>query len=153
MSAVPISDAAFATKKDIAIVFSLYKSRLDSYDLSLDSLRNESGHNAAIKALKHQKDNFLELSLLQYLAEHSFLPSAGIPTGLVQCILGYDKTDDDPTMHLSQAISSYAPGNQVVKNEWIYEPSGILLKTKYDDSSARYVLQTPVRDKIAISCM
>lgn len=145
LSAVPISDAAFATKKDIAIVFSLYKSRLDSYDLSLDSLRNESGHNAAIKALKHQKDNFLELSLLQYLAEHSFLPSAGIPTGLVQCILGYDKTDDDPTMHLSQAISSYAPGNQVVKNEWIYEPSGILLKTKYDDSSARYVLQNCIR--------
>ncbi len=139
--AIPISDAAYVTKKDIAIVFGLYKSRLDSYNQSLGSLRDEGGNNSAISALEHQKENFLKLSLLQYLAEHSFLPSAGIPTGLVQCVLGHDKSDNYPTMHLSQAISSYAPGNQVVKNEWIYEPNGILLKTKYDDNSARYVLQ------------
>ncbi len=48
---------------------------------------------------------------------------------------------NSPTMHLSQAISAYAPGKQVVKNEWIYQPAGILMKTKYDDNTTRYVLQ------------
>ena len=48
---------------------------------------------------------------------------------------------NSPTLHISQAISSYAPGNPVVKNEWVYEPSGIRLKTKYDDSTSRYIIQ------------
>lgn len=81
--------------------------------------------------------------MLSYLAENSFLPSAGIPIGLVECLLGgKEKVDgSSPTLHISQAISSYAPGNPVVKNEWVYEPSGIRLKTKYDDSTSRYIIQ------------
>lgn len=80
---------------------------------------------------------------MSYLAENSFLPSAGIPIGLVECLLGgKEKVDgSSPTLHISQAISSYAPGNPVVKNEWVYEPSGIRLKTKYDDSTSRYIIQ------------
>ncbi len=71
------------------------------------------------------------------------MPSAGIPIGLVECLLGgKEKVDgSSPTLHISQAISSYAPGNPVVKNEWVYEPSGIRLKTKYDDSTSRYIIQ------------
>lgn len=69
--------------------------------------------------------------MLSYLAENSFLPSAGLPLGLVECLLGgKEKVDgNSPTLHISQAISSYAPGNPVVKNEWVYETNGIRLKT------------------------
>ncbi len=137
----PIGDAVFATKKDIAQVYSVYKNRLDSINKSIEALRNEDGGNAAIKALEHQKDNYLKISLLTFLAENSFLPSAGIPTGLVECMLTLSGDNNYPTMHLSQAIAAYAPGSQVVKNEWIYEPAGIVLKTKYDDNTSRYVLQ------------
>ena len=56
-------------------------------------------------------------------------------------MLGINASENYPTMHLSQAIAAYAPGNQVVKNEWIYEPAGIVLKTKYDDNTSRYILQ------------
>ncbi|EKC69049.1 hypothetical protein LEA_08491, partial [human gut metagenome] len=49
--------------------------------------------------------------MLSYLAENSFLPSAGLPLGLVECLLGgKEKVDgNSPTLHISQAISSYAP--------------------------------------------
>ena len=136
-----IGDAVYATKKEIATVYGIYKNRVDSLNQSLDTLRNEDGTGTAIRALEHQKDNFLKTALLTYLAENSFLPSAGIPTGLVQCMLGINGNDNYPTMHLSQAIAAYAPGNKIVKNEWIYEPAGILLKTKYDDTTSRYILQ------------
>ena len=136
-----IGDAVYTTKRDIASVYNTFKVRIDSLNQSLEALRNEDGSRLAIRALEHQKDNFLKTALLTYLAENSFLPSAGIPTGLVECMLGINASENYPTMHLSQAIAAYAPGNQIVKNEWIYEPAGIVLKTKYDDNTSRYILQ------------
>lgn len=138
---VAIEDAAYTTKKDIIGLNDTFDIHINSLNKSLESLRNEDGGGSASKAIEYQKRNFLEKSLLVYLAENSFLPSAGIPTGLVECMLNPKDDTNYPTMHLSQAISAYAPGNQVVKNEWIYEPSGIRLKTKYDDNTSRYILQ------------
>ena len=138
---ITLSDAVFVTKKDIASVHETFEAHIDSLDKSIKAIEDEDGSNTALKSIQHQKDNFLKTSLLSYLAENSFLPSAGIPTGLVQCMLGKGDDANNPTMHLSQAISSYAPGKQVVKNEWIYEPKGILMKTMYDDNTARYILQ------------
>lgn len=141
LTSTAIGDAVYATKKDIASVYNTFKVRIDALNQSLEALRIEDGSGLAIRALEHQKDNFLKTALLTYLAENSFLPSAGIPTGLVECMLGLNASENYPTMHLSQAIAAYAPGNQVVKNEWIYEPAGIVLKTKYDDNTSRYILQ------------
>lgn len=141
LNSVPLSEAVFSTKKSIASVHDQYKAHLDSLDKSIADAREESGGASALKTLEHRRGDFLKKSLLAFLAENSFLPSAGIPTGLVQCILGNDNDENDPTMHLSQAISAYAPGKQIVKNEWIYEPAGIRLKTAYDDNTSRYILQ------------
>ena len=141
LGSTSIGDAVFATKKDIIQVYNVYRTRLDSINQSIETLKNEDGGNAAVKALEHQRDNFFKIALLTFLAENSFLPSAGIPTGLVECMLTLSGDNNYPTMHLSQAIAAYAPGNQVVKNEWIYEPAGIVLKTKYDDNTSRYILQ------------
>lgn len=144
---IAIEDAVYVTKKDIIGVKGTFDVHINSLIKSLESLRNEDGGGSATKAIEYQKENFLEKSLLTYLAENSFLPSAGIPTGLVECMLkpeekfNNNKTPNYPTMHLSQAISAYAPGSQVVKNEWIYEPVGIRLKTKYDNNTSRYILQ------------
>ena len=138
---IPLSDAVFSTKKDMSIVRELYQARIDSLDKTIKLLEEEDGNGAALRSVSHQKDIFLSTSLLTYMAEHSFLPSAGIPTGLVQCILGRSNEGNYPTMHLSQAISAYAPGKQIIKNEWLYKPAGILMKTKYDDNTTRYVLQ------------
>jgi superfamily II DNA or RNA helicase len=136
-----LSDVATATKKDIVNVHNTFTTHLENLEKSINSAAEQDGGGAAVKAIERQKKVFIEKSLLSYLAENSFLPSAGIPTGLVECMLGTKGDNNDPTLHLSQAISSYAPGSHVVKNEWIYEPSGIVMKTKYDDSTARYILQ------------
>lgn len=138
---VSIGDAVYATKKDIATVKDIFSVHIESLNKSLQALRDEDGSGSTTRAIEHQKKNFLKTSLLSYLAENAFLPSAGIPTGLVECMLGLKDDSNYPTMHLSQAISAYAPGSQVVKNEWIYEPTGIRLKTKYDDNTSRYILQ------------
>lgn len=139
-----ISDAVFTTKSDIISVYLIYSSRIDSLDKAIDTARASGGNSTAIKAIERQKDNFLKTSLLTYLAENSFLPSAGIPTGLVECTLDLKRDGNFSTLHLSQAISSYAPGNKIVKNEWIYEPSGIRMKTRYDDNTSRYIIQNCV---------
>ena len=141
LESISIGDAVYSTKKDITNVKNIFGVHLESLNKSLETLREENGSGTATRAINHQKDNFLKTSLLSYLAENAFLPSAGIPTGLVECVLGFKDDSNYPTMHLSQAISAYAPGNQVVKNEWIYEPTGIRLKTKYDDNTSRYILQ------------
>ena len=141
INGLSLSDVAYATKKDIITVFTTFKNHLDNLEKSIDSARDQDGGGAAVRAIERQKKNFIEKSLLSYLAENSFLPSAGIPTGLVECTLGTKDDNNNPTLHLSQAISSYAPGSHIVKNEWIYEPAGILIKTKYDDNTSRYILQ------------
>ncbi len=138
---IPLSEAVFSTKKSIASVHDVYKAHLDSLDKSIADVGEKHGGTPALRNLERQRGNFLKTSLLTYLAENSFLPSAGIPTGLVQCLLGNENDQNAPTMHLSQAISAYAPGKQIVKNEWIYEPAGIRLKTMYDDNTSRYILQ------------
>lgn len=138
---VSLDDAAYSTKRDIATTKDGFDAHLGSLDNTLEYLRNSGSSGNAIKAIEIQKDNFLKASLLTYLAETSFLPSAGIPTGLVQCILGLENGTDYPTLHLSQAISSYAPGCKIIKNEWVYEPTGIRLKSKYDNNTSRYILQ------------
>ncbi len=138
---IPLSDAVFTTKKDISSVYNLFQARMNSLEKAIKTIDCEDGRHNALKSIQYQMKNFLSTSLLVYMAENSFLPSAGIPTGLVQCILGRSNELNYPTMHLSQAISAYAPGKQVVKNEWIYEPAGILMKTMYDDNTSRYILQ------------
>lgn len=140
METVPISDAAHVSIKDITGVHDFYKGRLDALQQVIDSAMQNSGGGSVTRAATRQKDNFQQkTNLLSFLAENNFLPSAGIPTGLVECTL--ESRGSAPSMHLSQAISSYAPGTQVVKNEWVYEPAGIKLKTRYDENTTRYLLQ------------
>lgn len=138
---IPLGDAIFTTKKDIIAVHEIFQTRMNNLNKSIKTIEEENGNGAALRSIQHQIDNFLKTSLLTYLAENSFLPSAGIPTGLVECLLNTRNEASYPTMHLSQAISAYAPGKQVVKNEWVYEPAGILMKNMYDDSTVRYVIQ------------
>ncbi|MFC2455863.1 MAG: DUF1998 domain-containing protein, partial [Segatella salivae] len=138
---ISLVDSAFATKNDIVRVYDLFQAHMDSINKSIKAIEEEGGSSVALRSIQRQMDNFLKTSLLTYLAENSFLPSAGIPTGLVECMLSNGKETNYPTMHLSQAISAYAPGKQVVKNEWVYEPAGILMKNMYDDNTVRYIIQ------------
>lgn len=139
MQHMAIESAALHSKSEIGRVQSIYSKRLEALNKVIEDAQDVSSKMSARSFIERQRDNFLRQNLLSYLAEQNFLPSAGIPTGLVECTL--DNDDKSPSMHLSQAISAYAPGTQVIKNEWCYEPAGIKLKTKYDANATRYALQ------------
>jgi len=129
-------------------VYAIYDNRLSALNASREAAEN--GTPSARTAIEGRIKNFKNTFLLGFLAEQNFLPSAGIPTGLVEfnnaCSENAVKrnggrTKKMPTQHLCQAISMYAPGKQVVINEWCYQSSGIAMKSRYDDAK-RYIIQS-----------
>lgn len=140
LSGQSLADSIAICKNQIYEVSCIYKNRKDAINVSLASSQNAA--RAIQRAIENRKNKFLNTSLLGYLAEQNFLPSAGIPTGLVefnnecQALRAREPRRQLklPTQHLSQAISMYAPGKQVVINEWCYESSGISMKTKFDET-------------------
>ena len=99
------------------------------------------------KAIKIRLNQLRRKNLLTYLAEENFLPSAALPTGLVECFLKQDSENNSSnnnhsvTRHRSRAIREFAPGTQVVRNEWVYTPEGILFKNKFQQEGEGYLLQ------------
>lgn len=134
--------------RQIESVHTVYSDRLSALDSSWEAAK-DSGVSVR-KAVEDRKNKFLKTSLLGYLAEHNFLPSAGIPTGLVEFNNANKKTEAEkkfnknrkmPTQHLSQAISMYAPGKQVVINNWCFESKGISMKSKFEEAK-RNIIQS-----------
>ncbi len=116
-----------------------YAERCEALDASRIDAQNV-GNRSAIRAIENRIKTFKNNFELGYLAENNFLPSAGIPTGLVEFNNVNKENGKDvayrklPTQHLSRAITMYAPGKQVVINEWCYQSSGVALKSKFDEA-------------------
>lgn len=139
-----ISDAAEATKASLEQLKEAYTKQIEA----LTGIKGKANRSMRQKALEYQIKNLKEKNLLAYLAEQNFLPSAGLPTGLVECQLGEQKSKENSyrpisvTRHLSRSILEFAPGTQLVCNEWVYEPEGIMMKTKYEQAANLYVVCT-----------
>lgn len=134
--------------RQIESVNAIYNERLSALDSSWEAAKDCGA--SVRKAVEDRKNKFLKTSLLGYLAEQNFLPSAGIPTGLVEfnnankkteVELKFNKNRKMPTQHLSQAISMYAPGKQVVINNWCFESKGISMKSKFEEAK-RNIIQS-----------
>ena len=132
-------------EKEIKNIFESYNNK----KTVLDDAWKSASDSSTRKAIEEKQNKLKNTSLLPYLAELNFLPSAGIPTGLVEfnnaCKDSINKKLHNknklPTQHLSRAISMYAPGTPVVINNWCYESKGIAMKTKFD-ASKRGILQS-----------
>lgn len=139
-----ISDAAEATKASLEQLKEAYTEQIEA----LIGVKGNANRSMRQKALEYQIKNLKEKNLLAYLAEQNFLPSAGLPTGLVECQLGEQKSKENSyrpisvTRHLSRSILEFAPGTQLVCNEWVYEPEGIVMKTKYEQAADLYAVCT-----------
>lgn len=139
-----ISDAAEATKASLEQLKGAYADQIEA----LIGVKGNANRSNRQKALEYQIKNLKEKNLLAYLAEQNFLPSAGLPTGLVECQLGEQKSKENAyrpisvTRHLSRSILEFAPGTQLVCNEWVYEPEGIVMKTKYEQAADLYAVCT-----------
>lgn len=141
MSATDFGDAAYLCKKTILFIKEIYDQRVNALDKIIEDTEEASLRQRI--AVENRKKVFVQTSLMSWLAENNFLPSAGIPTGLVEFIPDLERLQKDnakmPTMHLSQAISAYAPGNKIVINEWCYQPSGITMKTRFDGTKKNVI--------------
>jgi hypothetical protein len=117
---------------------------------------NYNQTSPAIIAIEAQLRHIKRQNILGFFAEHNFIPSAGIPTGIVEFDtynvvdyrnrnnnnnnadeaneyhFGYQKVK--PSLLLTQAISEYAPGNQIVLNETCYVSRGIVFNSQWNDA-------------------
>ena len=136
MKNISLEDATYSCVEDMEDVHKIYTNRLDAIKASMK--RAEEVRGKVLEAVKRRMGSFLNSPLLTYLAENNFIPSAGIPTGLVEFIPNITEKAGSqrkmPTQHLSQAIANYAPGHQIILNEWCYEAQGIVMKSKFDES-------------------
>ncbi|WP_443601377.1 helicase-related protein, partial [Alistipes putredinis] len=76
LAQITLADAAQVVKKDIVAVYNVFDAHKGALAKAIESLKNESGTTNAIKAIEKQEENLLKTSMLSYLAENSFLPSA-----------------------------------------------------------------------------
>ena len=102
---------------------SLIKNQLDGFELKLGELEVEFGSNSpAYKAVNYRKRQFLDKFVLGFLAEKSFLPNAGLPTGIVEFEkttindLGKNKNKhaSNPSYTIERALTEFAPGNNIL---------------------------------------
>ena len=139
-----ISDAAEATKASLEQLKEAYTKQIEA----LTGIKGKANRSMRQKALEYQIKNLKEKNLLAYLAEQNFLPSAGLPTGLVECQLGEQQLEKNQyrsisvTRHLSRSILEFSPGTELVRNEWVYEPEGIVMKTTFQKAADLYAVCT-----------
>jgi hypothetical protein len=132
-----IDEAASASLEMIQNVYNIIQHRKENLEKQKEGLTLAN----QLRAIDYQLKNFIEKNLIQYLAEQEFFPSGGIPVGVVEFYIGREQyswdanTERQTKKPLSRplhiALSEYAPGKQVVVNEWGYVSAGIESKTLF----------------------
>lgn len=156
-SSVPFENSVESSLFILEDIYGRLTDRKDLLDASEAELRTNRLYNdnsPAVKAISFQRRQLLGQNLIGYLAEHDFIPSAGIPTGIVdfqkktffEDAFNNDPNENsyfksNPSLQITRALSEYAPGNQVVLNEKCYESSGILMQSVWNDAR-RAILQS-----------
>lgn len=115
----------------------------ERYNALKEQYENASGSdNGATNKLKRQLDRVAKDYLLAELANTSYLPGYGFPTGVVQLITEnrnekfvQDKKEQQarkayPSRSLDVALREYAPGAEIVKNGAVYQSQGLQLNWK-----------------------
>jgi len=136
------------------------QSKEEGYKNSLKSLDEKFGENSpAYKSVNYQFNQFKNKHVIGYLAEERFIPSAGMPTGVVnfdttsiEDLNHYDSlrsqekkeaklSKPNPSYHITRALMEYAPGNNIVIDGWSYKSAGIILKSEWSDAK-RDIIQS-----------
>lgn len=121
-----------------------------NFENKLNDLQNIYGEKSpAYKAVNYQFNQFRYQHAIGYFADKGFIPSAGMPTGVVNFDtiniddlkkkqnsndLSYLSNRPNPSYHITRALSEYAPGNNVVIDGWNYKSAGIILKNEFDNA-------------------
>ncbi|MFZ2432384.1 MAG: DEAD/DEAH box helicase, partial [Lutibacter sp.] len=132
------------------VINSIRKQR-DGYDKKLEELAQEFGNNSpAYKAVSYRKGQFFQKFVLGYLAEDSFLPNAGLPTGIVDFEKitlsdlnkkSQNKFMSNPSYPITRALTEFAPGNNILIDGLNYKSAGIVMKNNWGQTAERNAIQ------------
>ncbi len=126
------------------------KTKKEGFESKLKEMEEEFGTNSpAFKAVNIQYVQFLKKNALTFLAQEGFLPTAGLPTGIVE----FDTTNIDslndknsrkkenPSYFITRALTEFAPGNNIVIDGMNYHSSGIILDDNRGNQSSKEIIQ------------
>ena len=124
--------------------------RKNGFEEKLNSMSVEFGEKSpAYKAVEYQRNQFVYKNAIGYLAEEGFLPTAGLPTGIVEFdTLNIDdinkkiKNKSKPSYFITRALSEFAPGKQIVIDGKSYKSEGIILKNDRGVQAQREIVQS-----------
>ena len=139
----------------------IYLDQLNEINESIIVLQDQGyGESSpAIKSLYFKRGSLVGKPLLGYLAEKLFLPNANMPTGVVEFDItnkdniqsrinnrrrnqngitqednsNYSFSSENPSFHLARALAEYAPGRQIVLNQFCYTSEGVQLKSRWTE--------------------
>ena len=105
--------------------------------------------------LRAKYNNILKRRLIDYLATHRFTPNANMPVDVVEFDIYHNKKDlnrgrtllSNPSYSLQQALSQYAPGNMIVKENRVIRVAGAEYFGK-DTAHDRIVFYTDGEDVV-----
>lgn len=153
MAGLSIAIAAQDAQTAITDIYNDAKSMVDMYNHEIQGA-NTPATAGYRTVMEHKLENYMKQNILTFLTGHNYIPSAGMPTGIITFDPYFSKDyrskntkkkklvfNNLPTRTIAQALSSYAPGNNVVINEWTYRSKGILTKTIWNDTSQLLKLQ------------
>lgn len=126
----------------------------NGYEAKLQEFIETFGESSpAYKNVNYQLGQFLHKNAITYLAEQGFLPSAGLPTGIVE----FDTVNIDdlraprlqeaskknkPSYFITRALSEFAPGNQVVIDGKCFISAGIVMENDRGVQAEREIIQS-----------
>ncbi len=126
----------------------LIKSYEDRFAELINQFRSEEA--IAVKAVNFKLAQVKRKNTLTTLVELGFLPSAGIPTGIIDFDVtniqdlriqnNENETEDNPSFNIVRALKEYAPGASIIRNGWYYKSAGLQLSTQFSESSL-FVIQ------------
>lgn len=128
------------------------RSKKEGYESSLAKLKEQFGANSpAYRAVNYQFGQFRYQNVIGYLANEGFIPSAGIPTGVVNLEtvsvndlkknLAQQTYKTNPNYHITRALTEFAPGNNIVIDGRNYVSAGITLKSDRGNQAKKDIIQ------------
>ena len=154
----PLNNLIYSCVNSAEKIKQFVDSKKEFTENQINLLKNEGKFNdesLGIKALRHSLNNILQENLLTFLVSKGFLPSSGIPIGIIE----FDTTMFDtlnqkntrtrednlfqnkggPTREIKKAIYEFQPGEHVIIDGWSYQSSGIILDTEYNKGNLQKI--------------
>lgn len=131
-------------------LFNKSRSKKEGFESKLKEMQEEFPNSSlAVKAVDIQFKQFLNKNALTYLAQEGFLPTAGLPTGIVEFDItnkdninnGNSRKTGNPSYFITRALTEFAPGNNIVIDGMNYHSSGIILDDNRGNQSSKEIIQ------------